>query len=245
MNASSAKTSSAFCATPSWAGPTSASSAPASAPRRIRLATTIDACATAARTRATSGLAFRSRNAVRLSSASRISFTNASQRRLPPPILGRLRGHIRALTQQTKLIIFGLLFKKLNGRSSCASCRSGRSRPSRRSSKPARSSRLPPRSNMTPAALTARLRAWRTALGMRLFDRTPVGHAADQGGRGGARRLPRGRAGGARTSPKRCGRSPRARAACLSVGAVSTAKYFAPRLIAAFVGSRPRIELRF
>ena len=31
----------------------------------------------------------------------------------------------------------------------------------------------------------------------------------------------------------------------LSVGAVSTAKYFAPRLIAAFIGSHPKLDLRF
>ena len=31
----------------------------------------------------------------------------------------------------------------------------------------------------------------------------------------------------------------------LSVGAVSTAKYFAPRLIAAFVATRPKLDLRF
>ncbi len=31
----------------------------------------------------------------------------------------------------------------------------------------------------------------------------------------------------------------------LSVGAVSTAKYFAPKLIAAFVASRPKVDLRF
>ena len=31
----------------------------------------------------------------------------------------------------------------------------------------------------------------------------------------------------------------------LSVGVVSTAKYFAPRLIAAFVERHPKLELRF
>ena len=31
----------------------------------------------------------------------------------------------------------------------------------------------------------------------------------------------------------------------LSVGAVSTAKYFAPRLIAAFLARRPKVDLRF
>ena len=46
-------------------------------------------------------------------------------------------------------------------------------------------------------------------------------------------------------SPKRCRRSRTGQGGRLSVGVVSTAKYFAPRLIAAFVERHPKLELRF
>ena len=81
--------------------------------------------------------------------------------------------------------------------------------------------------------------------GLAAFRPNARRHAADSGRRGRARGLARRRA-------RRCGISSRRWRAIasgaggrLSVGAVSTAKYFAPRLIAAFVGDRPKLELRF
>ena len=46
-------------------------------------------------------------------------------------------------------------------------------------------------------------------------------------------------------SSRRCTRSRPGQGGRLSVGAVSTAKYFAPRLIAAFLARHPKLELRF
>lgn len=98
--------------------------------------------------------------------------------------------------------------------------------------------------NVTPAALTARVKGLEAALGFRLFDRLPTGmrltkagEAAVEAGQAVERSVRAFddvvRAVGAGEGGK------------LSVGAVSTAKYFAPRLIAAFLKARPRLDLRF
>jgi len=98
--------------------------------------------------------------------------------------------------------------------------------------------------NMTPAALTARVKGLEDAVGLTLFDRTSTGmrltktgEAALEASRGVERAM---RDFTDTMLAIRTGEGGR-----LSVGAVSTAKYFAPRLIAAFVASRPKIDLRF
>ncbi len=98
--------------------------------------------------------------------------------------------------------------------------------------------------NMTPSALTARVKGLEASVGLRLFDRTPSGMRLTKAGEAalGASRL----VGQAlrdfsdTLAAIRTGEGGR-----LSVGAVSTAKYFAPKLIAAFVASRPKLDLRF
>ncbi len=98
--------------------------------------------------------------------------------------------------------------------------------------------------NMTPAALTARVKGLEEAVGVTLFARTPSGlrlNAAGEVALGHISTIER-----AVTSmleameDLRSGRGGR-----LSVAVVSTAKYFAPRLIAAFVAEHPKLELKF
>jgi LysR family transcriptional regulator, low CO2-responsive transcriptional regulator len=98
--------------------------------------------------------------------------------------------------------------------------------------------------NMTPAALTARVKGLEDAVALKLFDRTSTGmrltkagEAALDAARGVERAMRDFADAMLAISTGEGGR--------LSVGATSTAKYFAPRLIAAFVGSRPRLDLRF
>jgi DNA-binding transcriptional LysR family regulator len=98
--------------------------------------------------------------------------------------------------------------------------------------------------NMTPAALTARVKGLENAVGLKLFDRvatgmrlTAAGEAALEASRGVGRAM---RDFADAVQAIAAGEGGR-----LSVGAVSTAKYFAPRLIAGFVASRPKVELRF
>jgi LysR family transcriptional regulator, low CO2-responsive transcriptional regulator len=98
--------------------------------------------------------------------------------------------------------------------------------------------------NMTPAALTARVKGLEEAVALKLFDRTSTGMRLTKAGESaleaslGVGRAVRHFADTLRAiSDGEGGR--------LSVGAVSTAKYFAPRLIAAFVASRPKLDLRF
>lgn len=98
--------------------------------------------------------------------------------------------------------------------------------------------------NMTPAALTARVKGLEDAVGLKLFDRastgmrlTKAGEAALVASRGVERAM--------RDFAEAIEAIGAGEGGRLSVGAVSTAKYFAPRLIAAFVASRPRLELRF
>ena len=97
---------------------------------------------------------------------------------------------------------------------------------------------------MTPAALTARVKGLEEAVGLKLFDRmstgmrlTKAGEAALEASRGVERAM---RAFADTMLAIGSGEGGR-----LSVGATSTAKYFAPRLIAAFVRSRPKVDLRF
>ena len=98
--------------------------------------------------------------------------------------------------------------------------------------------------HMTPAALTARLKGLESAVGMALFDRTSMGLRLNSAGE-----IAREHAAGVERAVHdfvetmnavRTGHGGR-----LSVGVVSTAKYFAPKLIAAFVGFYPKLELRF
>ena len=97
---------------------------------------------------------------------------------------------------------------------------------------------------LTPAALTARVKALEAALGVLLFDRTSAGlkaNAAGQVALDAARSIDASlRLFEEAMQAVRLGHGGR-----LSVGAVSTAKYFAPRLIAAFMAERPRLDLRF
>ena len=97
--------------------------------------------------------------------------------------------------------------------------------------------------NVTPAALTARVKSLEDAVSLKLFDRTAsgmrltkAGEAALEASRGVERAV---RDFADAMLALRTGEGGR-----LSVGATSTAKYFAPRLIAAFVASRPKVDLR-
>ena len=125
----------------------------------------------------------------------------------------------------------------------CAICRSGTSRPFRRSPRPVRLFRPPRPLNVTPAALTARVKGLEDAVALKLFDRTAsgmrltkTGEAALEASRGVERAVRDFADAMLALSTGEGGR--------LSVGAVSTAKYFAPKLIAAFVASRPKVDNR-
>jgi len=98
--------------------------------------------------------------------------------------------------------------------------------------------------HMTPAALTARVKGLEQAVGLRLFERvstgmrlTKAGEAALEASRGVARAM--------RDFADAMDAIGMGVGGGLSVGATSTAKYFAPRLIASFVADRPRLDLRF
>ena len=98
--------------------------------------------------------------------------------------------------------------------------------------------------NMTPAALTARVKGLEEAVGLKLFDRaptgmrlTPAGESALEACRGVGRAM--------RDFADAMDAIAAGAGGRLSVGATSTAKYFAPRLIAGFVASRPKVDLRF
>jgi DNA-binding transcriptional LysR family regulator len=99
------------------------------------------------------------------------------------------------------------------------------------------------RLNMTPAALTARVKGLEDAIALKLFDRmstgmrlTKAGEAALEASRGVERAMRDFADAMLAIGTGEGGR--------LFVGATSTAKYFAPRLIAAFAGSRPKLDLR-
>jgi DNA-binding transcriptional LysR family regulator len=97
---------------------------------------------------------------------------------------------------------------------------------------------------MTPAALTARVKALEETLGLSLFDRTPAGLKLNMAGEVAleqARRIEGAvKEFGEKMAAIRSGHGGR-----LSVAAVSTAKYFVPRLVAAFMQRHPGVDLRF
>lgn len=99
------------------------------------------------------------------------------------------------------------------------------------------------RMNMTPAALTARVKALEETLGVTLFDRLPSGLRPNMAGEialASARKIDLAiREFGETMESVRTGAGGR-----LSVGVVSTAKYFAPRLISAFTQQFPGLDLR-
>jgi LysR family transcriptional regulator, low CO2-responsive transcriptional regulator len=98
--------------------------------------------------------------------------------------------------------------------------------------------------NMTPAALTARVKGLEEAVELKLFDRTATGMRLTKAGEA-ALEAARGVERAVRDFADAMAAISTGEAGRLSVGAVSTAKYFAPRLIAAFVRARPKVELRF
>jgi DNA-binding transcriptional LysR family regulator len=99
------------------------------------------------------------------------------------------------------------------------------------------------RMNITPSALTARVKALEESLGIALFDRTSSGLRPNMAGEialDEAKRI----ANALRLFEEKMEAVRTGRAGRLSIGVVSTAKYFAPRLIAAFVKQYPDLELR-
>lgn len=97
--------------------------------------------------------------------------------------------------------------------------------------------------HLTPAALTARLKQIEGVLGLALFDRTAAGLRATQAGElvlAAAERV------GATLGE--CAENVDAlrglRGGRVSIGVVSTAKYFAPRALAAFRHRHPDVEVR-
>jgi LysR family transcriptional regulator, low CO2-responsive transcriptional regulator len=83
-----------------------------------------------------------------------------------------------------------------------------------------------------------------TGLGVALFDRTPSGLRINPAGQI-ALDAARGVESSVRAFEDAMAAVRTGHGGTLAFGAVSTAKYFAPRLIAAFVAQRPGIELRF
>ena len=98
--------------------------------------------------------------------------------------------------------------------------------------------------NMTPAALTARVKALEDAVDLKLFDRTSTGMRLTKAGEA-ALEASRAVERAVRDFADAMLAISTGEGGRLSVGAVSTAKYFAPRLIAAFLATRPKVDLRF
>jgi DNA-binding transcriptional LysR family regulator len=98
--------------------------------------------------------------------------------------------------------------------------------------------------NMTPAALTARVKALEDAVNLKLFDRTSTGMRLTKAGEA-ALEASRAVEQAVRDFTDAMLAISTGEGGRLSVGAVSTAKYFAPRLIAAFIATRPKVDLRF
>jgi len=98
--------------------------------------------------------------------------------------------------------------------------------------------------NLTPAALTARVKGLEETFGFRLFDRLPTGMRPTKAGQA-ALEAARTVAQAVREFDDIVRAVGTGEGGRLTVGAVSTAKYFAPRLIAAFLRTRPRLDLRF
>jgi DNA-binding transcriptional LysR family regulator len=99
------------------------------------------------------------------------------------------------------------------------------------------------RLHMTPAALTARVKGLEETVGMPLFDRLPSGLRPNMAGNAAlesARKIENAiREFMERMEVIRTGKGGR-----LAVGVVSTAKYFAPRLVSAFTQEFPGVDLR-
>jgi DNA-binding transcriptional LysR family regulator len=98
--------------------------------------------------------------------------------------------------------------------------------------------------NMTPAALTARVKGLEEAIGVSLFARTPNGLKLNPAGETALAHVA-GIERGVREMLEAMEDLRTGRGVRLSVAVVSTAKYFAPRLIAAFVAEHPKLELKF
>jgi DNA-binding transcriptional LysR family regulator len=97
--------------------------------------------------------------------------------------------------------------------------------------------------NLTPAALTARVKALEEAVDLKLFDRTSAGMRLTKAGEA-ALEASRAVERAVRDFTDAMLAMSSGEGGRLSVGAVSTAKYFAPRLIAAFIATRPKLDLR-
>ena len=100
------------------------------------------------------------------------------------------------------------------------------------------------RLHVTPAALTARVKGLEDAVALKLFDRTGKGLRLTKAGEA-ALEAARGVEQAMRDFTEAMQAIALGEGGRLSVGAVSTAKYFAPRLIAAFAATRPKLDLRF
>jgi DNA-binding transcriptional LysR family regulator len=97
---------------------------------------------------------------------------------------------------------------------------------------------------MTPAALTARVKGLEEAIGSPLFARLPGGlklNAAGEMALAHVETIER----AVRDMLEAMQDLREGRVGRLSVAVVSTAKYFAPRLLAAFVAEHPKLELKF
>jgi DNA-binding transcriptional LysR family regulator len=97
---------------------------------------------------------------------------------------------------------------------------------------------------MTPAALTARVKGLEEAMGLALFTRTPSGLRLNPAGETALSHV-EGIERAVREMLEAMEDLREGRGGRLSVAVVSTAKYFAPRLIAAFVREHPKLELKF
>ena len=98
--------------------------------------------------------------------------------------------------------------------------------------------------HMTPAALTARVKGLEEAMGLPLFTRTPGGLKLNTAGEAALAHI-EGIERAVRDMLDAMEDLREGRGGRLSVAVVSTAKYFAPRLIAAFVAEHPKLELKF
>ena len=97
---------------------------------------------------------------------------------------------------------------------------------------------------MTPAALTARVKGLEEVMGVPLFTRTPSGLKLNPAGETALAHV-EGIERAVREMLEAMEDLREGRGGRLSVAVVSTAKYFAPRLIAAFVAEHPKLELKF
>ncbi|MGD9739337.1 MAG: LysR substrate-binding domain-containing protein [Bauldia sp.] len=97
--------------------------------------------------------------------------------------------------------------------------------------------------NLTTPAITSQLKLLESALGVTLFDRTQTGMRPTAAGWEVFRTASR-IADLLRECEERIDDLKGLRSGAITVGVVSTGKYFAPRLIAAFMKSHPHVEIR-